>query len=65
MDVLEGLGFSRELLSEPLDGRCFVENEKIDLKDLLDRHALLVILDRLLEQENIVSREGNRCSRLA
>ena len=79
MDVLEGLGLLGKLLLEPLDGRCLVRNEKLKLKNLLDRHSLLIILSRLIRQEihafthwealfqarvELGSRQGNRYTSL-
>ena len=48
MDVLKGLRLLGELLLEPLNRRCLVRDKKIELEYLLNRHALLVILGRLV-----------------
>ena len=51
MDILEGLRFFGEQLFKPLYSRRLVGDEKLKLEDLLDRHAFLVVLGRLVRQE--------------
>ena len=51
VDLLEGLGLLEQLLPKPLDGRRLVGDEELELQDLADGHALLVVLGDLVGEE--------------
>ncbi len=51
MEFLEGLRFLEELLFEPLNGRGFIRDEKLELQNLSNGHALSVVFGHLFRQK--------------